>query len=154
MGKRWKIEKKPEWSDFTHWKCYIEGALRKKQFTASFAPRLKWMACTHGIWAGSDKLKSINRIHEFPLWKCYIQDVPQKKNNIPISLVEHLEFPEWINFIHAILVGSDWWKSANRIQYSFHCLVTTYRVIDKRSNIATFIVESFQNEWVLSIEYR
>ena len=37
------------------------------------------MACTHGIWAGSDKLKSINRIHEFPLWKCYIQDVPQKK---------------------------------------------------------------------------
>ena len=76
-----------------------------------------------------------------------------KKINIPISLVEHLEFLEWINFIHGILVGSDWWKSANRIQHSFHCLVTTYRVIHKRSNSATFIVESFQNEWVLSIEY-
>ena len=37
------------------------------------------MACTHGIWAGSDMLKSINRIHEFPLWKYYIQDVPQKQ---------------------------------------------------------------------------
>ena len=69
-----------------------------------------------------------------------------QKNYIPISLVEHLEFPEWISFTHAILLGSDWWKSANRIQHSFHCLVTTYRVIHKRSNSATFIVESFQNE--------
>ena len=37
------------------------------------------MAGTHGISAGSDKLKSINKIHEFPLWKCYIQVVLQKK---------------------------------------------------------------------------
>ena len=28
---------------------------------------------------GSDKLKLMNKICEFPLWSCYIQGAPQKK---------------------------------------------------------------------------
>ena len=37
------------------------------------------MASTNGIWEGSEKLKFMNRIHEFSLWSCYIKGVPQKK---------------------------------------------------------------------------
>ena len=40
------------------------------------------MACTHEIWAGSDKLKSVDWFLEFPIWNCYVQGIPHQKSNI------------------------------------------------------------------------
>ena len=67
-----------------------------------------------------------------------------EKSNISISLVEQVEFPDYINFILAILAGSDQGKLANRIQKFFHYLITMYRVIHERSNIATSFVEHLE----------
>ena len=42
MGKWWKIEQKLEWGDFTLWKCYVQGILRKKRY--------------HGFFCGAPKI--------------------------------------------------------------------------------------------------
>ena len=77
-----------------------------------------------------------------------------KKSNISISLVEHAEFPDYINFIHALLAGSDQWKLANRIENFFHYLITMYRVIQERSNIATSFAEHQEFSEQMSSKHR
>ena len=135
MGRWWRIEKKLDWGDFTLWKCYVQGILRKKRYHGFFcgAPKI------NGWYTWNFSRKWQIKINKQDSWISTLKVL--YKSNISISLVEHVEFPDYINFIHAILAGSDQWKLANRIQFFFHYLITMYRVIHKRSNVATSFAE-------------
>ena len=104
----------------------------------------------HGFFCGAPKINGLYTWNFSRKWQIKInkQDswisTLKVLYTIYISLVAHVEFPDYINFIHAILAGSDQWKLSNRIQNFFHYLITMYRVIHERSSIATSFAEHLE----------